>query len=399
MDFTSVRPTAGGVGSFAVGVAGGMSELGLSHRCLVDPGRVAEWQTALAGSPRSTISGAPVSLPADSRAYRLLRAAVPRSFATGRVATRMRRRRGRSNLRAIGERTVWLPFHRVPLTSGNGVVTVHDLRVFEPGMQSRVDQEIVASNVRRAKAVVCSWPHPYAHVLELFPEAAGKTFLSPLPVLLPGSPPRQPRALSGPLRLLCPASVTQHKNQEVLVRAMALLPSATLVCTGAETAGYAAHVRAIADALGVSDRIRWRGFVSSSELEREYEQAHVMVMPTRWEAASGPIMEAVARELPFVASEIPPIRAQLDQIGIDMPTFAWDAADGLATAIAVVAGDYPRYVRATRLPGERVRARTWSQCAADYADIFAWVAGRGHRPDELAPPPVRSTAAVPEGRR
>jgi glycosyltransferase involved in cell wall biosynthesis len=390
LDLTSVRPTSGGVGSVATGVANGLSASGIEHECLVEPAAEAEWSRALDESSASTIAVAAVQLRAGSRWQEGLRSILPASWKTSAPVAFVRLLRSRSTRSSIGQRTVWQPFHRAPLATDNGIVTVHDLRVFEPGMQSRMDQDIIRKNVARAKAVVCSWPHPYGHLLEMFPDAANKAFMVSLPVLLPGHPPSRRRQLSTPVRLLYPAAVTPHKNHETLIRAMTLLPDAVLVCTGGAVAQHAAKLRELADSLGVADRIQWRGYVCVEELEAEYRGADVLVMPTRWEAASGPILEAVARELPFVASDIAPLRSQMAHMGITMPTFPWNIPEALADAVRLLTADYPRYVEETRVPGVTVRARTWQDCALDYARVFAWVDGTGPRPDDLAPTMVPS---------
>ncbi|WP_136028748.1 glycosyltransferase [Microbacterium sp. PF5] len=383
LDFTSVSPSSGGVGVVAAGVAEGLEAADVRFRCLVNAEAADAWAERLP-SLTSAIVPVTVALSATSRWQQALRRLVPRSSRLAQLLIgRVRAVRARSTSSALGDGVVWQPFHRVPLGGARTVVTVHDLRVFEPGLASPMDQEIIARNVERAAAVICSWAHPYGSLIERFPAAADKTFLIPLPVLNSG--PWTDRALpdGGALRLLLPGFVTPHKNHEVLVRALPQLPGAVAVFTGAEDGTQGDQLRALATELGVADRIEWLGFVDAERLEAEYAAADLLVMPTRWEAASGPVFEAIVRGLPFVASRIPPITAQLATLGLPAPTFDPDAPDELVAAIREATADHAAFVDRLRPLSAELRARTWRQMAQEYDQVFAWAGGRGDKPQHL----------------
>lgn len=385
VDLTAVRPSAGGVGTFARGVLRGLSDADVAHVCLTTEASEQEWRDALAGSPLSQVRAATVRLAADSGWQRAVRRVTPGGLRRSAAVGWVRQVRARSIASSVAGTTVWQPFHRAHLTSDDGVVTVHDLRVFHPGLESPMDQRVVASNVARARAVVCSWRHPYLDLLERFPDAADKAFQVPFPVLRSGQP--TPRSLrpDGAVRVLVPAFVTPHKNHETLLRSLAHLPEVHVVSTGAAEADHLLRLQALATELGVADRVEWRGHVSDDELEAAYREADLLVMPTRWEAASGPLMEAVVRGLPLVASDIPPIRAQLDELGLHVETFEWSDPRALAAAVRRTVARYDEHVTALRPAADSLRGRTWEDTARDYARVFAWAAGDGPRPDDLRP--------------
>lgn len=381
LDFTSVSPSSGGVGVVAAGVAEGLLLAGVPVRCLVNAESLPEWAERL---PQLAESLTPVSvrLSAVSGWQRALRRFLPRSSPIAqKMINLVRTVRARSTTSALGAGVVWQPFHRVPLATDNGVVTVHDLRVFESELASPMDQDIITRNVEVAAAVICSWAHPYQSLIERFPAAADKTFLVPLPVLNPGGWTDRQTPRGDHLRLLLPGFITPHKNHEVVIRALTQLPNARAVFTGSEDGRHGERLRVLADELGVGDRIEWLGFVDAVRLETEYAAADLLIMPTRWEAASGPIFEAVVRGLPFVASEIPPITAQLRSLHLDAPTFNCDSPDQLATAIRAAVSDFEGFVDRLRPVSSILRERTWKHMAEDYARIFAWVEGVAEKPD------------------
>lgn len=382
LDFTSVGPDSGGVGVVAAGVARGLIEIGTKFSAAVDAAQFDRW-VQRAPDLAANLQPVSVSLSANSGWQTRLRRVVPRSALAQRAVGTVRSLRARSIAGALTDDVVWLPFHRVPLATDRGVVTIHDLRVFEPGLLSPMDQRVIEVNVRKACAVVCSWAHPFHSVLERFPEAAGKTFISPLPVLNPGNVVPRTGPGERPARLLFPGFITPHKNHEVIVRALPLMGDAIAVFTGSEDGGQGDYLRRLAQSLGVADRIEWLGFVTSEALEDEYARADLLAMPTRWEAASGPVYEAIARELPFVASEIPPIRSQLDALELDAETFNVDSPDAFATAVSRTLANYDTHVAQIRRVAGPVRDRTWAQTAAEYGRIFDWVAGRAPHPEDL----------------
>lgn len=384
LDFTSVGPHAGGVGIVASGVAQGLRANGSSFRCVVSSQSHAEWSSS---HPELVpyLEHVAVRLAATSDWQRILRRFFPRESRLAQATIgRIRTIRARSTRSALGAGVTWQPFHRVPITNDRTVVTVHDLRVFEEGLASPMDQAIIERNVRMAAALVCSWPHPYDNLLERFPFAREKTFLIPLPVLNPG--PWKERA-SPPLRslrLLTPGFVTPHKNHEVIIRALPMLPGARAVFTGSEDGSHGAYLRDIARSSGVADRIDWLGFVDADTLESEYQKADLLVMPTRWEAASGPLFEAIVRGLPFVASNIPPITSQLRDLGLEGGvTFNCDSPSELVEAVVRTVEEYTRAARQLLPLSETLRTRTWAEVASEYMRVFDWLADGSSKPTDL----------------
>jgi glycosyltransferase involved in cell wall biosynthesis len=382
VDVLSVGPDSGGVGTVAVGVIAGLSELGTPVRVRVDALASTAWREQVGSLPHVTMDPVRVALGASSTWQTALRRSMPTRLRRSALVGMVRRLRAKS-VPTLDAAAVWVPFHRAPLAAERAVVTVHDLRVFGNADSSAMDRKIIAQNVKKAAALVCSWPHPTGHLIELFPDAAEKIFTIPLPLLEPGSPVERALPLNDAIRILVPAFVTPHKNQAVLVRALAEMPDSKLIFTGAEDGDYADRLRALAAELGVADRIEWRGRISRAELAVEYDRAHVLAMPTRWEAASGPVFEAIARELPFIASDIAPIRSQLAAIDVDAELFDPDDPHAVAASLRRVIDTYEPRRAALRAPGELLRRRTWKDAAADYARVLDWTAGRGPKPSDL----------------
>jgi glycosyltransferase involved in cell wall biosynthesis len=164
----------------------------------------------------------------------------------------------------------------------------------------------------------------------------------------------------GPL-ILCVAQKRVHKNLDALVRALALLgiDGAGLVLPGSPTS-HEQELRALADRLGVRDRIAFLDWVSAEDLEGLYAAAGCFVLPSRIEGFGLPIVEAMAHGLPVACSNI----SALPEVAGDA-ALLFDPGDDeqIAAAIRRLLSDHDL---AAEL-GERGRRRslelTWERTA------------------------------------
>ena len=149
----------------------------------------------------------------------------------------------------------------------------------------------------------------------------------------PEQPLRERLRLPGGERLvLCVAAVRPHKNQELLMRALPLLPEDVVVVLAGKHEPYAEELRRLASELGVADRLRLTGYLADSELERLWALAACAAFPTRAEGFGLPVLEAMARGVPVACSDIPVLR----EVGGDVPRY-FDSADPAAAAAAIEA--------------------------------------------------------------
>lgn len=158
--------------------------------------------------------------------------------------------------------------------------------------------------------------------------------------------------------VLCVAQKRPYKNHELLVRALARLPDAVLVAPGAPTA-HEAELRALAERLGVADRLLAPDYVGDDELEALYAAASCFALASRIEGFGIPVVEAMARGVPVACSAIP----ALEEVAGDAAlTFAPDDDAGAAAAIGRLLGDDA--LRARLIAAGRARAAAFSWEAA-----------------------------------
>ncbi len=107
---------------------------------------------------------------------------------------------------------------------------------------------------------------------------------------------------------LFPAMTWEHKNHLRLLEAIALLRDRdaleiNLVCTGFKHAFYQNIERRIGE-LKLEKQVKVTGIVALDELDLLYRAARFVVIPTLFEAASGPLFEAWQRGAPVACSSV-----------------------------------------------------------------------------------------------
>ncbi|WP_158280100.1 glycosyltransferase family 1 protein [Azospirillum sp. TSH100] len=117
-----------------------------------------------------------------------------------------------------------------------------------------------------------------------------------------------------------PAQFWMHKNHRLIVEALAQLAdggdeAVRVVFAGSYTEKWRARnfidVMALADRLGVRDRIHYLGFVPDRDMPALYSLSAGLVMPTFFGPTNMPPLEAWSVGRPVIVSDLPSIRDQL----------------------------------------------------------------------------------------
>ena len=96
-------------------------------------------------------------------------------------------------------------------------------------------------------------------------------------------------------------ALIKRKNQDLVIRALANIPDATLMLAGAgdEEQAY----RALAKQLGVADRIRFLGSVPHEQLPHLTAAADIAILVSKSEGLANAWVEALACGTPVILSE------------------------------------------------------------------------------------------------
>jgi glycosyltransferase involved in cell wall biosynthesis len=161
-----------------------------------------------------------------------------------------------------------------------------------------------AWNLRTASALTAA-STPMIEMLSALGFAAHRV---PLGVDLAAWPPRDPmpRDPSRPARFIHVASLNRVKDQTTLLRALASLMRSGLnfevKVVGEDTLNGAMH--SVAAQLGLSDRVRFLGFLPQRQLRPIVEAADLMILSSRHEAGPLAMLEAAVAGVPTVGTAV-----------------------------------------------------------------------------------------------
>ncbi|HVV07781.1 glycosyltransferase family 4 protein [Amycolatopsis sp.] len=218
--------------------------------------------------------------------------------------------------------------------------------------------------------------HAVAAVVATGPAASGRLAvrhgLSLVHVVPPGVDP-QPRApgTDGVSSLLCVASVTPRKAQDVLVEALARVAELPWHCRLAgpltRAPEYVGRVRELIARHGLAERIDVLGPRTGLALDALYAQADLVILPSHAETYGMVVTEALARGIPVLATE--PVAETVGVYGIVVPP---GDVGALAGALRhwfedPVSREWLR-AQAPELPG-------WGRTVHDMADVLTGIAG------------------------
>ncbi|WP_230467443.1 glycosyltransferase family 4 protein [Lujinxingia vulgaris] len=161
-----------------------------------------------------------------------------------------------------------------------------------------------------------------------------------------------------------------RKNTELLIRALAQLPSSTeltlVLAGGGDAQARKAH-DALAEKLGQAHRLRWLGFVDDRDLPALYGAAEFFVYPSLAEGFGLQALEAMACGCPVIASE----RSSLPEVVGDAALLANPgSAYGWGESMSALLKDDALRERLRRAGLERAQSFSWERCARETAAVY-----------------------------
>jgi glycosyltransferase involved in cell wall biosynthesis len=232
------------------------------------------------------------------------------------------------------------PFSPVPF-----VVTVHDVipLVFPDGWEAAAVRRFRASvgrAVRRARAVMVPSANTKADLVRILAADPARMHVVPWGA----DAPPAPQAAAERDRLLQAAHIrppfvfafgggAPRKNTEATLRGFAAaaagIPELGLVLAGLGNEALRERYRALADELGVGDRVCVLEYVSEPLLEALYAGARCLLYLSSYEGFGLPVLEAMARGLPVIGANltsIPEVAGDAALLFDPADTGAWTAA-------------------------------------------------------------------------
>jgi glycosyltransferase involved in cell wall biosynthesis len=287
-------------------------------------------------------------------------------------------------LRECRRRKISLVHHAggvVPaLHSGRPVLTIHDLQyLYYPEYFTRTKlgylKAMVPRSAEAARLILTPSEYTRRTVIE-------RLDIDPtIVVVVPhGISPRERKRTQTDVRerygirgnyFLYPAITYPHKNHLVLIEAFERVarmhPDVVLVLTGAK-GSMEVRVSSEITRRGIGDNVRRLGYVPAADLDELYHEAVAMVFPSRFEGFGAPVLEAMSRSCPVVASDATSLPEVIGDAGLLMSP---DNPDHWAQAMNDLLDDGETRAGLAKAGVERAKEFTWNKAADILEDSYS----------------------------
>ncbi len=169
--------------------------------------------------------------------------------------------------------------------------------------------------------------------------------------------------------VVCVANLLPGKGQEVLLRAMPLLPD-NVQAALAGRGPLEEKLRKLARDLGVLERVRFLGYLK--EVSSIYDEAWLCVIPSLWEGFGMVAVEAMASGVPVVASRIPGLSEVVGEAGL---LFEAGNPSDLADKISALLKSPGLWAENRRRGIERAGKFSIERMAEEYRRIYSTTLG------------------------
>ena len=200
---------------------------------------------------------------------------------------------------------------------------------------------------------------------------------------VPARPPSpRERSAGQPLQVYYVGQLYPWKGVDVLVESMKHLTGAELVVIGGlPPEPDLDRVRRLAERLGLSDRVQFRGFLPPPDVAKERSNADVFVIPlldsTTARVFTSPLklFEAMAAGRAVVASDLPSLREVLknEENALLVPP---GEPEALAAAIQRLADDPEMANRLAARASEDVKSYSWEERGRKLRDLLTGAAAK-----------------------
>jgi glycosyltransferase involved in cell wall biosynthesis len=198
-----------------------------------------------------------------------------------------------------------------------------------------VEERDEAAVLAAARAVVTTSAWTRRRLLERYRLPAARVH-----VARPGTEPApvSPRTAGGG-RLVCVGTLSRLKGQDLLLEALGSLAGLPWRCAMVgpldRDPGFVASLARGATAAGIADRVRMPGTRTGTALRLEYEDADLLVLPSRAETFGMVVPEALAAGVPVIAAAVGGVREAVGRTAAGVPGLLVRPEDPAALAAAL----------------------------------------------------------------
>jgi glycosyltransferase involved in cell wall biosynthesis len=178
---------------------------------------------------------------------------------------------------------------------------------------------------------------------------------------VPEGPLRAQLGLGDRRVVLCVAQKRPYKNLQRLIRALPDLDCDVVLVLAGAPSDHEQELRALAEQLGVTERVSFPGWLSDAELEGLYRLSSMFVLPSLIEGFGIPVLEAMARGIPVACSNVSALPEVAGEAAL---LFDPERQEQVTGAIRQLLDDRALAERLVQRGRVRVREFTWERTGA-----------------------------------
>lgn len=174
-----------------------------------------------------------------------------------------------------------------------------------------------------------------------------------------------------------PAMLWEHKNHLRLLDALAYLRdqkglTINLVCTGSLQSAFWPKIKVHLEKLNLQSQVQFLGMVPANELRAVYKTSQFVIIPTLFEAASGPVFEAWHEDVPVACSTVTSLPEQVGDAALLFDPFSVEAIADVLNRMSIDACLRQQLVEKGT---KRLSDFSWERTAKAYRAVYRRAAG------------------------
>ncbi len=176
---------------------------------------------------------------------------------------------------------------------------------------------------------------------------------------------------------LFPAMIWEHKNHLTLIEAYLKARRETdlglqIICTGFQNEPHWSRIKKRLEKNDLCEDVRFVGLISESDLRCIYNQALFVIVPTLFEAASGPVFEAWHEGIPVACSDVTSLPEQVADAAL---LFNPHSVDDIKNVLVRMTIDTDLRDELVAKGQRRLKDFSWEKTAKAYRAVYRRAAG------------------------
>ncbi|MFH0970340.1 MAG: glycosyltransferase [Candidatus Diapherotrites archaeon] len=255
------------------------------------------------------------------------------------------------------------------------VTTLHELPKSKNPLVRFMHERFLSTILSRSNVIIVH-TQEMARLKEKYPSHAHKIHVIPHGMVTPNvlkEKTNLPPSLKGKKIIGFFGFVVPHKQVEMLIEALSVLPSEYVLVVAGGTQGHEDYVSSLkqnAESLGVSSRIHWTGFVPDSKIAETLSWMDVVVFPYRQVTESGTLHIALGHHRIVLTSTLEAFKEIKEAYGC-LRTFSH--REDMISLIQSLVMDMKIRKAMVASMKRFTRDRNWKTVAHQHAELYGWL--------------------------